>query len=372
MKILMSCLSRSWGGMEMFVLTLTEQLINRKFECSLVCYPDSKIHQEAKKFDLSIMALKANSYFHPVQILNLTSFLNQNEFDIIHTHYSKDLWTLVPALNFSKSETPLILTKQLGSSIVKKDFLHRKLYNRVNMTTAISTIIRNNLLETCPVDENKVTIIFNAVDTNKFDPKKIDSKKARDEFDIKDNEIVIGMSARFTEGKGHEELLLAAKDLVQEYDNLKFFLVGEPSRGENTYGKKIRDMVDELKLSEKVIFTGFRTDMPEMYSAMDIFAFPSHSEAFGIALTEAMSMERACVASNANGILDIIEDNKNGLMFENKNYLSLKEKLEQLINSKSERERLGKEARKTVIQKFEIQKITDDFAKLYNKLKNNQ
>lgn len=372
MKILMSCLSRSWGGMEMFVLTLTEQLISRNFECSLICYPDSKIHQETKKLNITIVDLKASSYFHPVQILKLTSFLNQNEFDIIHTHYSKDLWTLVPALNLSKSKLPLILTKQLGSFIVKKDFLHKKLYNRVNMTTAISTIIKNNLLETCPIDVDKVTIIFNAVDTNKFDPKKIDSKKVRDEFEIKDNETVIGMSARFTEGKGHEELLLATKDLVQEYDNLKLFLVGEPSRGENTYGKKIRDMVDELKLSEKVIFTGFRTDMPEMYSAMDIFAFPSHSEAFGIALTEAMSMERACVASNANGILDIIEDNKNGLMFENKNYLSLKEKLEQLINSKSERERLGKEARKTVIQKFEIQKITDDFAKLYNKLKNNQ
>lgn len=364
----MSCLSQSWGGMEMFFLSLTEQLIKRDFECSLVCYPNSKIHTEAMKLKIKIKTISAKSYFHPVEIYKLSSFLKSNLFDVIHTHYSKDLWTLVPAINLSNTKTPLILTKQMGSFIVKKDFLHKKLYDRVNKITAISTIIKNNLIETCPIDESRIKIIFNAVDTTKFDPMKIDRKKVRKEFNLSEEEIVIGMSARFTEGKGHEEFLNAAKNLIAKYDKLKFLIVGEPSRGENTYGKKIYDLVEELGLRKNVIFTGFRTDMPEMYSAMDIFAFPSHAEAFGIALTEAMSMEKPCVASNADGILDIIEDGKNGLFFENKNHFSLKDKLEQLINSISEREQLGKEARKTVIQKFELQKITDDFIELYNTL----
>lgn len=368
MRILMSCLSRSWGGMEMFVLTLTEQLLKRNYECSIVCFPGSKIHLQSEKLGIPVIALKAKSYFHPGVILKVESLLRKEKFDVIHSHYSKDLWTLVPALNISKIKTPLVLTKQMGSFIVKKDFLHKKLYDRVNKATAISTVIKNNLINTCPLDESKVTIIYNAVDTTKFDPQKVDRNKIRNEFNINDNEIVIGMSARFTGGKGHEELLKAAVELKEEFNNLKFLLVGEPSRGENTYGKKIRDMVDELKLNDDVIFTGFRTDMPEIYSAMDIFAFPSHSEAFGIALTEAMAMERACVASNSEGILDIIEDGKNGLFFENKNYVSLKEKLEHLITSISEREQLGKEARKTVIEKFELQKITDDFVKLYKDL----
>lgn len=371
MRILMFCLSRSWGGMEMFVPTLTEQLLKRNYECSIACYPGSEIHIQSEKLCIPIITLKAKGYFHPKEIIKLVSFLKSNKFDIVHTHYSKDLWTLVPALNISKTKTPLVLTKQMGSFIVKRDFLHKKLYDRVNKATAISTIIKNNLIDTCPLDENKVTIIYNAIDTTRFDPqKKVDRNKIRNEFNIKDEEIVIGMSARFTGGKGHEELLKAAVELKEKFNNLKFLLVGEPSRGENTYGKKILDMVDELKLNGDVIFTGFRTDMPEVYSAMDIFAFPSHSEAFGIALTEAMAMERACVTSNSDGILDIIKDGENGLFFENKNYLSLKEKLEQLIVSKSERERLGKEARKTVIEKFELQKITDDFVKLYEVLSN--
>lgn len=368
MKILMSCLSQSWGGMEMFVLTLTEQLLQRNYECSLVCYPDSKIHSEAKRLNIPIKTIKSKSYFHPGQIFNLSSYLRKNKFDIVHTHYSKDLWTLVPALNLSKSKTPLILTKQLGSFIVKKDFLHRKLYKRVNKATAISNVIKNNLINTCPIDEDRVTIIYNAVDCNKFDPVNVNRESIRSEFNLTEEDVVIGMSARFTEGKGHEEFLQAVKELSENYDHLKFLIVGEPSRGEDTYGKKIIDMVGDLGIDDKVIFTGFRTDMPEVYSAMDIFAFPSHAEAFGMALTEAMAMEKACVASNSDGILDIIEDGKNGLFFENKNHSSLKEKLEQLVVSKSEREDLGKHARKTVLEKFELQKITKDFEQLYSKL----
>lgn len=370
MRVLMCCLSKSWGGMEMFVLTLTQQLLRKNHECSIVCYPGSEIHIQAEKISIPIITLKAKGYFHPVEILKLASFFKRNKFDIVHSHYSKDLWTLVPALNISQTKTPVVLTKQMGSFIVKRDFLHKKLYDRVNKATAISTVIKNNLIDTCPLDESKVTIIYNAVDTKRFDPQKVDRNKIRNEFNLKDDEIVIGMSARFTGGKGHEELLRAAAELKKKFNNLKFLLVGEPSRGGNTYGKKIRDMVDELKLKVDVVFTGFRTDMPEVYSAMDIFAFPSHSEAFGIALTEAMAMERACAASNSDGILDIIEDGKNGLFFGNRNYISLKEKLEQLIVSKSERERLGKEARKTVIEKFELKKITDDFVKLYEVLSN--
>ena len=368
MKVLMSCLSQSWGGMEMFVLTLMEQLLRRNFSCSLICYPNSKIFEEAKKLDIPIFTIEAKSYFHPFEVYKLSRYLKTNKFDILHTHYSKDLWSLVPALKLSKTKSPLILTKQMGSFIVKKDFLHKMLYDRVDLITAISTVIKNNLLETCPIDNERVAIIYNAVDTERFNPVGVDRTKIRNEFSISEEEIVIGMSARFTVGKGHEELLIAASELNKKYDNLKYLLVGGPSRGEDSYYNKIVDLADELRLKDKVVFTGFRSDMPEIYSAMDIFAFPSHSEAFGIALTEAMAMEKACVASNSDGILDIIEDGNNGLFFENGNVTSLKEKLEQLINSRSERDQYGNEARRTVIEKFELQKITDDFTKLYNQL----
>ena len=64
---------------------------------------------------------------------------------------------------------------------------------------------------------------------------------------------------------------------------------------------------------------------------MDIFVFPSHAEAFGIALAEAMAMGKACVASDSDGILDLIDNDKTGYLFENKNAADLEKKIEALM-----------------------------------------
>jgi len=368
MNILMTCFSRSWGGMEMFVVTLSRQLITKNINVTIAALSGTKIYEEAAKVSIPLKAINSAGYFKPGSILKIASYMKKNSFDIIHSHYSKDLWTLVPALKLSRNQSPLVLTKQLGSFIKKKDLLHKILYKRVNKITAISTVIKNNLLDTCPVTEDKIRVIYNAVDTNKFDPSKANRIKVREEFKIGYNETVIGMSARFTAGKGYEEFLHSAKILDGKFDNLKFVLVGEPSYGEDDYGDEIKKLVDELNLNDKVIFTGFRTDMPDIYSAMDIFAFPSHSEAFGMALTEAMALNKPVVASNSNGVLDIVEDGKNGLLFQNKNVTNLTEKLEQLITSEGERENLGTAARKTVVEKFDLDKITNDFTDLYKSL----
>jgi glycosyltransferase involved in cell wall biosynthesis len=100
-------------------------------------------------------------------------------------------------------------------------------------------------------------------------------------------------------------------------------------------------------------------------SAMDIFAFPSHSEAFGIALVEAMAMNKSSVCSGADGVLDIAVDGETSYLFENKNALDLKAKLKLLIDSKETRIRFGEKARKRVIENFDIEIITNRVLKIY-------
>jgi glycosyltransferase involved in cell wall biosynthesis len=98
---------------------------------------------------------------------------------------------------------------------------------------------------------------------------------------------------------------------------------------------------------------------------MDIFAFPSHSEAFGIALVEAMAMKRPSVCSGADGVLDIAVDGETSYLFENKNADDLKSRLKLLIDSKETRIRFGENARKRVIENFDIEIITDRVLKIY-------
>lgn len=365
MKILYSCLSKSWGGMEMITLIFIRKLLERNYQVELLCIEESRMQIEANNLGLIIHPVKASGYVHPGAILKIAELIKKNNYDLLHSQASKDLWFVVPALKIASSQIPLFLTKQMGSFIVKKDFMHKFLYQRVTKAFAISTVIKNNLLETTPLSENKIELLYNAVDVKKFDPVKADRNKVRKEFNISDEEIVIGMIARFSPGKGHEEFLQSTKTLSLKFNNLKFFIVGEASRGEDEYANSIKGLAEKLDL-RNIIFTGFRSDTPDVLSAFDIFIFPSHAEAFGIALIEAMAMERASVCSNSDGVLDIAVDGETNLLFENKNAEDLAHKTEKLIIDEDKRIKMGKAARKRVLEKFDIEIITNRTVEFYN------
>lgn len=365
MKILYSCLSKSWGGMEMITLIFIRKLIERNYQVELLCVEESRMQIEANNLGIIIHPVKASGYFHPFTIFKIAALIKNNGYNLIHTQASKDLWLLVPALKMASSKISLFLTKQMGSFIVKKDFLHRFLYKRLTLAFAISTIIKNNLIETTPLPAEKIKLLYNAVDVKKFDPAKVDRNKIRKEFNISDEEILIGMIARFSPGKGHEEFLQSAKTLSSKYKNLKFIIVGEASRGEDEYANSIKRLAENLG-TNNIIFAGFRSDTPDVLSAFDIFIFPSHAEAFGIALIEAMAMERASVCANAEGVLDIAVDGQTNLLFQNRNAEDLADKTELLIKDENKRLQMGKAARQRVIEKFEIEIIMDRTIEFYN------
>lgn len=365
MKILYSCLSKSWGGMEMYTLTSIDQLLKKDIKVELICSAESRIHIEANNRGIILHPIKASSYFHPFTTIGLALLIRANGYSIVHTQASKDLWLLVPALFLANSKIPLFLTKQVGSFIVKKDFFHKLLYKRLNKSLAISRVIKKNLIETTPIGPEKVTILPNGIDTKRFNPEKIDKTKVRKEFGINQDETVIGMLARFTPGKGHEEFLSAAKELNQEYKNLRYLVVGEPSKGEHDYANKIKQQAKNYGL-ENLIFAGYREDTPEVLSAMDIFTFPSHAEAFGIALVEAMAMKKPSVCSNSDGVLDIAVDNQTSYLFENKNATDLKEKLKLLIQSQDIRDKFGVNGRKRVLENFDLELVTEKTLEIYN------
>jgi glycosyltransferase involved in cell wall biosynthesis len=364
MKILYSCLSKSWGGMEMITLTSINQLLKRGINVELICSADSRIHIEANNMGIMLHHIKAGSYFHPFKILRLSLLIRENDYSVVHTQASKDLWLIVPALFLANSKIPLFLTKHVGSFIEKKDFLHTLLYRRVNKVFAISSVICKNLSETTPVKSDRIVILPNGTDTNKFDPDNVDRMKIRNEYNISSDEIVIGMLGRFTPGKGHEEFLWTAKELEKEYKYLRFMIVGEASMGESEYMDKIKNLANKYEL-RNLIFTGYREDIPEVLSAMDIFAFPSHSEAFGIALIEAMAMKKPSVCSDAEGVLDIAVDRETSYLFENKNAEDLKTKLKLLIESKETRQKFGENARRRIRENFDIEIVTDRVIKIY-------
>lgn len=371
MKVLKTCLSKSWGGLEMYALQTVRQLVKSGIRAELLCYPNSRIFHEATSEGFTVHTSRFNGYFHPIEIIETARLLSKNKYDIIHSGASKDLWLIVPSLKIAKLDSPLIFTKQMGSYIIKKDILHKWIYKRVNYALAISNVIAKNLLDTTPLSKEKILLVHNAIDTNKFDPIKIDRSIIRKEFNISQEELLIGMIARFSPGKGHEEFLNAAKELISKYDNLKFMIVGDASKGEDKYAEEIKALSRNLKLDDKIIFTGYRKDTPEILAAMDIFVFPSHAEAFGIALAEALSMGKPTVCSNSDGVLDIAVDGVTSFLFEKQNWKELSQKIEMLILNPNLRFEFGKAARKRAIEMFDLKVFTEKLINIYESVINN-
>ena len=366
MKILVSCLSKSWGGMEMVTLVFIKKLLERNIQVELLCIKESRLHIEANALGIMINPIRAVGYFHPFSILKIVALVRRKKFDLIHTHASKDLWLLAPALKILRKKRPLLLTKHVGSFIVKKDKLHKFIYEKVTYALAISKVIAKNLLDTCPLKEEQILIHHNGVDLTRFNPDNSNREIIRNEFNIKENQIVIGMLARFSPGKGHEEFLFAAKELNKKYNNLFFLIVGEASHGENEYADSVKNLAEKYQINN-LIFTGFRSDIPDVLSAMDIFVFPSHSEAFGVALIEAMAMGLPSVCSNSDGVLDIAIDSETSYLFERKNGEDLIDKILLLINSPETRKKFSEASRKRVENNFDLEIIINQLIDIYKK-----
>ncbi len=188
----------------------------------------------------------------------------------------------------------------------------------------------------------------------------------RRELGISQHATLVGMVGRMSPGKGHEEFLNAAKKITRESDmDLQFLVVGGTSFGENEYEMQINSLVHELDLDSVVHLTGFRKDIPRMMSSLDILAFPSHEESFGITVTEAMAMKLPVVASGNAGVLDIVVDGATGVLVPPKNYQALADGILKLAKDSSMRKRFGEAGRKRVEEMFSVQAVVEKLESFY-------
>ncbi|MBM2845528.1 MAG: hypothetical protein HW407_840 [Bacteroidetes bacterium] len=368
LNILQTCFSHSWGGLEIQALEVTKQLSNSGHAVCLACCSTSRLALEAEKNDLAILPLDVTGYVHPRIVWQLGRIIARHRIDIIHCQLSKDIATVVPALTLFRRRIPLLLSKRVGSYISKKDMFHRFTYNRVDRVLAISEVIHKNVLDTTPITPDRVLTLHDAIDTNVFSLQQADRQKVRNELGLSNDIVLIGFVGRFSPGKGHEELLEAARIISQKDENVHFLIVGEASHGEQRYEQKIMSLSRSLGIEKTVTFAGFREDIPDVMAAFDIFAFPSHAESFGVVLIEAMAMERPVVSTNCDGVLDIVVDGETGLYVQPRRADELAVALMQLIADPLLRDQMGKAGRKRVEDLFDQRKQISTLEDIYEEL----
>lgn len=354
----------------MHVGFLARQLARRGHHVLTACAPNTPLAHDLRESGFEPYLLDLSGYFHPRRVIRLARWLKAQPVEIIHAHFSRDLWTIVPALSFSKigRKIPLLLTKHIGTGKPKRDPLHRWLYRHVHFLIAISEVIRQNLIATHPISSEKVGVIHHGVDPEQFSLAKISDRTLRQELGFSHEDVVVGMVGRLQISKGYLEFLEMAARLRRLRPNTKFLIVGEATRGEPRDAEIILQKRKALQLEETVKFLGFRKDVTVVLAAMDIFVFPSHAEAFGLALIEAMAAGKAVIASNNDGVLDIVQDVQTGILIPPRNVEALVQACLRLLEDESLRRKMGEAGRKLALQKFSVQRMLDQIESTYYQL----
>jgi len=332
-----------------------------------ICYPDSPLTKDLRAFGFAPHELKVEGYFNPQAVITLSRWLAEWKADLVHSHFSRDLWTIVPALKLdgSLAETPLVLTKHIGTQKHKRDLLHRWIYRRVNYLIAISQVIRNNLIATHPLSPDQVGVVHHGVDLDEFSPHNIDASAVRAELGFSEADLVFGIIGRLQFSKGYVEFLEMARRLKAELPQARFLMVGEASRGENEEAEIILKKVQQFDLAEVTRHVGFRQDVPRLLAAMDVFVFPSRAEAFGMVLIEAMAMGKPVISSNCDGVLDIVQDGVTGLLVPPRDVESLTESAFRLARDSSLRAKFKTAGRTRVVEFFSIQRMLASIERVY-------
>ena len=170
----------------------------------------------------------------------------------------------------------------------------RPAFNRIsNVKLAPSRLAAEYTFGKKEVDNGKVHLLKNAVDLNKYQYSSEGRKRIRKEYGIKDNQIVIGHIGRFNYQKNHSFLLEIFREIKNENNSAGLLLVGD---GEKK--KEICDKAKRIGIYDNIIFTGIRSDIPELLSAMDVFLFPSFFEGMPNTIIEAQAVGIPCVLSD--------------------------------------------------------------------------
>jgi glycosyltransferase involved in cell wall biosynthesis len=371
LRILQTCFSHSLGGLEIHTLRAVSRLHKRGHEVWLACLPDSRLAHEAADLGFNTITLNVKGYVHPRLIMRMAKFLKDRKISIIHSQHSRDIATVVPAMLLSGEKTPVVLSKRMGSYISKRDLFHRFTFKHVNRVLAISEVIRKNVIETTPMKPENVITLHEPVDTQIFDPACSDRRKTRVENNFTDDDFIIGFVGRYSPGKGHEDFLDALTLLKEKYSSIKAWIIGEASQGEEEYERNIHDLAKRKGLEKIVRFSGFRKDIADAMYAFDLFVFPSHAEAFGAALVEAMAMERAVVSTNCDGVIDIVIDGVTGLFVNPHKPQELSDAIGHLIDNPALRSQMGIAGRKRILTHFDERAHIEKIESLYYSLLNN-
>lgn len=244
----------------------------------------------------------------------------------------------------------------------------RLLGSLTDTIVAVSSATKNSILNVTSSLESKIVVIHNGVNIQRLDNRPI--RDVRIEFGIPKNTRVIGSVGLIHPVKGHDILIKASALIKKFFPSIKVFIVGSTLLdGEKSFKNELDRLVKDLGLEENVIFTGFREDVFDFISAMEVMVHPAtYPDPLPRILLEASALKKTIVATRVGGVPEIFVHNVSALLVKPSDPNSLANAVVSLLNDEEMAKRFALAARQKIEKSFNIEKHVAEMSAIYEKL----
>jgi glycosyltransferase involved in cell wall biosynthesis len=342
-NILEFCLSPDLGGLELFMVNCYEHF-KTKGETYVMVAPEKKL---AGYLDDATF-LKRNKFFPIFPALKLAKFIDKHEIDFVHFHWTRDIATVVLAKVLSKRKPQIMQTRNMTMTRFKSDFYHKWLYKNITTMHAVTYQVKEQLEKFIPEDiRPNVEMVYMGTKELNIEQSRVEELRA--EYQL-EKSFVVGIVGRIEELKG-QYIVIEAMEKLKELD-IKLLIVGHTM--DEAYLSGLKEKVVSLGIEDKVIFTGFTKEVDTFMQLFDINVLATPKETFGLVVIEAMMNKVCMIATNNGGPLEIIENGKDGLLFDRSSE-DLAAKIKWLYKDRAYKERMAEAGYKTAKEKFDAE-----------------
>ncbi|MBN2119579.1 MAG: glycosyltransferase [Candidatus Omnitrophica bacterium] len=358
-KVLYFLNSTVRAGVEEHLLALLRGLDREVFDPILVC---PKELMELASCELNELGIR----YYPVSIKRwrnlkeIRKFLNilkKEKPNIVHSHLFNA--SMFAGLISKLAKVPIVvetahLREGWRKGLKKIYSIDRFFYRFVDKVIAVSKGVSDYLTYDKKIPSDKIKIINNGIDLERFQ-----RIKRLPRFEQK-NEFRIGVIGRLEPQKGHKYFLEAVRLLDGNSRGSKFVIVGNGS-----LKKRLADSVKRLGVSKRIEFLGYRKDIKEVITGLDLVVLPSLYEGFPLVPLEAQAMGKPVIVTNVDGSPETVINNKTGFVVPSKDSKALKEAMEVFLENRDLAASMGAEGRKFIEDNFDIRKQVKQTEQLY-------
>ncbi len=357
MRILHTESSTGWGGQENRTMNELLTMRERGHQLAVLSRPGARIIERAREQGFETFAVDMRGAIDLPAIFRLRSAIKRFRADIVNTHSGRDTQLAGMAARTLFNRPCIVRTRHLALPITSK-FTYSVLPDHV---VTVSKFVENYLVK-AGVPGEGITTIPTGVDFSRYDRSAVQGN-LRDELGLPADALLVGTVAILRAKKGHAEILDAAPEVLKRFPKAHFVFAGDGPQTEN-----LKARIAAEGLGDRIHLLGLRRDVTNVLASLDVFVLPTHQEALGTAFIEAGAMGLPAVATNVDGVPEVILDGRSGLLVPPHDGKALIEPICRLLGDPMLRKSMGANAGEFVRRKFSREVMAQGMERLYAQL----